>query len=78
MDGRVIISSMNSIDDFLKEFPPSVCRKLKQLWEALPASLQQELEMLIKAIPSAYSGEVGHLFQGSWPPPERSDAGVFL
>ena len=43
---------MNSIDDFLKEFPPSVCRKLKQLWEALPASLQQELEMLIKAIPS--------------------------
>ena len=43
---------MNSVDDFLKEFPPSVCRKLKQLWEALPASLQQELEMLIKAIPS--------------------------
>jgi len=43
---------MNSVDDFLKEFPPSVCRKLKQLWEVLPASLQQELGMLIKAIPS--------------------------
>jgi small GTP-binding protein len=43
---------MNSIDDFLKEFPPGACKKLKQLWEAMPASLQQELELLIKAIPS--------------------------
>ena len=43
---------MNSMDDFLKEFPPSVRKKLKQLWEILPTSLQQELEMLIKTIPS--------------------------
>jgi GTPase len=49
---RVIICSMSSIDNFLKEFPPGAFKKIKQLWEVLPASMQQELEMLIKAIPS--------------------------
>jgi GTPase len=52
MQERVIISSMNSIDDYLKEFPPSVGKRLKHIWAAMPASLQQDLEMLINAIPS--------------------------
>jgi GTPase len=52
MERRVIISSMSSIDNFLKEFPPGASGKIKRLWDSLPTSLQQELEMLIKAIPS--------------------------
>jgi GTPase len=43
---------MNPIDDFLKEFPPGAFKKLKQVWESLPPSMQQELEVLIKALPS--------------------------
>ena len=49
---RVIIPPMNSIEDFLKEFPPEAFQKIKLIWEALPASMQQELETLIRALPS--------------------------
>jgi GTPase len=52
MGRRVIICSMSVIDGFLKEFPPGAFKKIKRLWEALPASMQQELELLIRAIPS--------------------------
>jgi GTPase len=43
---------MSSIDNFLKEFPPAASKKIKQLWDALPASMQQELEILIRALPT--------------------------
>ena len=42
---------MPTIDEVLKEFPPSTREKVKAAWEALPKPLRDEFENVLKSVP---------------------------